>query len=392
VSVSLSPAAPVEVLQLGVEEEFLLADRDSRYSAPRAAEVIEDAARELGGRVQSEFFATQLEVRTEPHASSELLLAQLAAGRQAAARAAASAGCLLLASPTAILTRRPLELTDAPRYRAVARHLAATVAQCDAELSGCHIHLGTLTRPDALAMANHLRPWLPAFQAMAANSPFADGRDARCASSRAVRYAAWPTVGPAPLLDQAGYEALADSLVASGTILDRRMIYWYARPSEHVPTLEVRMADVNADVEITLLLAVLLRGLGAVLLAEARRGVPAAPIGDEAVARAHRQAALLGLRGTGTDPDTSAARPLGEILRAAADRARPALEVAGDLPFALDLLERLFAHGNGAARQHATYRKRRSITDVVDSLAIPTSPAQRTLLPRRPPGTVRHPV
>lgn len=374
VSMSQSPspaAAPFETLQIGVEEEFLLADRGSRYSVPRAAQVVEDAARELGDCVQNEFFATQLEVRTEPHASSERLLAQLAAGRRTTAQAAARAGCLLLASPAAVLTKRPLELTDTPRYRAVARHLGATVTQCDAELSGCHIHLGPLTQADALTMANHLRPWLPAFQAMAANSPFADGRDAHCASARDVRYAQWPTVGPAPLLDQAEYDALADRLVADGTILDRRMIYWYARPSEHVPTLELRMADVNGDIEVTVLLAMLLRALGAVVLADARRGRPPAAVGDEAVAQAHQQAALSGLRGIGTDPDTGAARQLGEILQAAADRARPALEAAGDLPVTLDLLERFFAQGNGATRQRAAYRRRRSMTDVVDSLAIP---------------------
>ncbi|MFD0345241.1 glutamate-cysteine ligase family protein [Kitasatospora aburaviensis] len=79
----------------------------------------------------------------------------------------------------------------------------------------------------------------------------------------------------APVLDEAQYEALADALVECGVLLDRRMIYWYARPSEHVPTLEVRIADVNADLDTVLLLAGLLRGLAAVLLDEIRAGRPA---------------------------------------------------------------------------------------------------------------------
>jgi carboxylate-amine ligase len=370
--VSRSPAAArFDVLQIGIEEEFLLADSRSRYTIPRAADVVADAAAVLGDRVELEFFATQLEIRTEPHTVTADLRTQLVAGRLAAARSAARAGCLLVASPSAILTRHPLPLTTSrPRYREVGRHLAATVAHADAELSGCHVHLGALERAEALALANHLRPWLPAFQALAANSPFIDGRDSGYASSRFLRYERWPTVGPAPILDEAGYDALVDGLVDAGTILDRRMIYWYARPSEHVPTLEVRVADVNADVDDTVLLAVLLRALAAVLLADIRRCVPAAAVGDEAVLSAHRQAAQHGLRGIGVDPVTHTARPLGEILDAAAELARPGLEAAGDLEIAYDLLSRMHTRGNGAERQRALYRERGSLTDIVDYLAL----------------------
>ncbi|MBT2478857.1 glutamate-cysteine ligase family protein [Streptomyces sp. ISL-94] len=53
----------------------------------------------------------------------------------------------------------------------------------------------------------------------------------------------WPTAGPAPLLDNDSYEDTADALVASGILMDRRMIYWFARPSEHHPTVEFRVAD-----------------------------------------------------------------------------------------------------------------------------------------------------
>ncbi|MFE9561535.1 glutamate-cysteine ligase family protein [Streptomyces sp. NPDC006487] len=98
-------------------------------------------------------------------------------------------------------------------------------------------------------------PWLPVLQALAAYSPFDRGRDSGYASRRAVEHARWPAVGPAPVLDEAGYEHCAEELVRSGTVLDRRMIYWYARPSEHVPTPEIRVADVNARIGTVVLLA-----------------------------------------------------------------------------------------------------------------------------------------
>ncbi|QMU76711.1 YbdK family carboxylate-amine ligase [Streptacidiphilus sp. PB12-B1b] len=361
-------------LQLGVEEEFLLVDRHTRVSAPRAAEVIADAARVLDGRVQSEFFATQLEICSRPQTSAGALRADLAHARATAARAAAGADCLLVASPAAVLTRHPLPLTGGDRYQRIARHLAPTVRACRAELSGCHIHLGSLDRAQALTLNNHLRPWMPALQALAANSPICDGRDRGCASWRALQYDRWPTVGPAPLLDESGYDALADLLVASGTILDRRMIYWYSRPSEHLPTLEVRVADVNADLDTTVLLAVLLRALATSLLADARAGLPPPPVSEAQLRAAHREAALHGLDGAARDPVTGGRMPMASLLRSLVARGREALRATGDLPLVRTQLARVLAEGNGAQRQRATYRATGSPTAVVDQLAVPATP------------------
>ncbi|MFD3663634.1 hypothetical protein ACFWVF_24140 [Streptomyces sp. NPDC058659] len=48
-------------------------------------------------------------------------------------------------------------------------------------------------------------------------------------------------MGPTPLLAEAGYAAHVDRLVRNGALLDNRMVYRHARPSEHVPTLEVHV-------------------------------------------------------------------------------------------------------------------------------------------------------
>lgn len=152
---------------------------------------------------------------------------------------------------------------------------ASILGDYDQAVCGCHIHIGVDCRARALDLANRMRPWLPTLQALAANSPFNRGRDSGYASWRAVEHARWPTVGPAPVLDEAAYERCADALVRSGTALDRRMIYWYARPSEYVPTLEIRVADVNARLDTVVLLAVLVRGLVATLRTESADTGPA---------------------------------------------------------------------------------------------------------------------
>ncbi|GAA2266389.1 MULTISPECIES: carboxylate-amine ligase [Kitasatospora] len=367
--------APPELLSLGVEEEFLLVDRRSRRPVPRAPEVIAEAGLTLGGRVQAEFYPTQIEVCTSPVRTVDELRAELVFLRRTVAAVARSAGCLLVASGTPALPGHiPAEVTDNPRYRRMAEQFGAVADGNGGGVCGCHVHLGTASRAQALALANQLRPWLPTVQALAVNSPFNEGRDSGFASWRAILWNRWPTVGPAPILDEAGYEELANTLVDSGLLLDRRMIYWYARPSEHVPTLELRVADVNADLDTAVLLALLLRGLATVLLAEVREGVPAPDVSGALLRAAHFQAARGGLDGAGVDPFTGRARPLRTLLEDLMLRAAPGLRDSGDLPLVEQLLAGLLASGTGANRQRAAFRRRGRLLDVVDALAELTVP------------------
>ncbi|SDT82848.1 carboxylate-amine ligase [Streptomyces sp. TLI_053] len=373
------PAVPVNgvrrtVPTVGVEEEFLLVDRRSRLPVPRAPQVLAASAAALGGQVQPEFLQAQVETCTRPALRLKELRDDLARLRAVLVAAAADAGCLLVASGTPVLTGPGAAvLTENPRYRRMAARYPGAVDGWGGALCGCHIHLGTVDRGLALALGNRLRPWLPVLQALAVNSPFDGGRDSGFASWRTVRLARWPTVGPAPVLDEPGYEALADSLVARGTLLDRRMIYWYTRPSEHLPTLEVRITDVNADLDTVLLLAGLLRGLASVLLEEARAGVPAPGVPPERLTAAHRRAARTGPDGGGLDPFTGRPVPMAALVDRLLDRAAPGLAAAGDLPAAEAGLDRLRRLGTGAERQRRHYLLRHRPADVVDALARQTA-------------------
>lgn len=361
-------AASSLVPTVGVEEEFLLVDRRTLRPVTRAPQVIADLAPALGGQVQAEFLASQVELCTRPVLAGADLAGELARLRTVAARVAHQSRCLLVASGTPVLPG-PVEITDNARYRSMAQRFAPIVAAGGGGVCGCHVHIGTASRAEALALSNQLRPWLPVVQALAANSPFQEGRDAGFASSRAVRWGRWPTVGPAPLLDEAGYERLADTLVDSGPLLDRKMIYWYARPSEHVPTLEIRVADVNAELDTTVLVATLVRGLALALVDAVRDGCPPPPVPDRLLRAAHWEAARHGLEGAGLDPLSGRRRPMWALVDHLFERAAPGLAQAGDLVAVPRLLDRLWRDGSGAARQRAAYARRGQLGDVVRYLA-----------------------
>lgn len=157
--------------------------------------------------------------------------------------------------------------------------------------------------------------------------------------------------------------------MASGTLMDRRMIYWFARPSEHQPTIEFRVADTNADLDTTLLVALVLRGLCATLLAHAEEGRPPPDISVACLREAHRYAARYGPAGYALDPFTGEHVPAQAQIAALLRAASPGLRAAGDEPEVHRLLDALRRKGSGAARQRAALRRANRLRDVVDDLA-----------------------
>ncbi|UUU38638.1 carboxylate-amine ligase [Streptomyces sp. NBC_00162] len=371
------PALPSGLVTMGVEEEFLLVDRHTRAPSGSAPHVLEAAATVLGSQAQGEFYTAQVEVCTQPVSTAAALRAELVRLRRVMGDAAAGEGCLLVASGTPVTDpAEPLTVSDDERYQRMAHGFAAALGQYDGIVCGCHIHVGVTSRAQALALANHMRPWLPTLQHLAANSPFVHGRDTSYASRRAVEHTRWPTVGPAPMLpDEAAYEEAVTSLMAERGLLDRRMIYWYARPSEHVPTLEIRVADVNADVDTVVLLAALVRALATTLLTDISQGRPVPMFPETALYEAHRMAARHGMEGVGLDPATGCTLPAHILAERLLAKTAPALAVAGDLSLVEQHLWQLRTYGGGAARQRAAYGHHGRLRDVVDYLAETTAAA-----------------
>ncbi|MEV6329781.1 glutamate--cysteine ligase [Streptomyces sp. NPDC051909] len=357
-------------LTMGVEEEFVLVDDASRAPVDRAPEVIASAAPVLGKQVQNEFFNAQIETMTLPTASCRDLRDELVWLRSAIGAAARRARCHPVATGTpAVPPTQPLTITDNERYRRMAQRFASRFSTLDGLVCGCHVHVGTLDRELALALSRRMAPWLPVLQAITANSPFARRGDTGFASWRSVEYAKWPTVGPAPALDEPRYLAHVAELVRTGMLLDRRMVYWHARPSEHVPTLEIRIADSNADVDTVVILASLVRALATTLLVDEEVGKPMPRTPLRRLLLAHELAARYGLSGYGVDPCTGAVRPGAELVDRLVDRVLPTLEFTGDTARVLRQLRGIRVHGVGAARQRAVFRRQGRLSDVVDALA-----------------------
>jgi carboxylate-amine ligase len=352
-------------LTVGVEEEFLLVDADGRLSG-RGPEVARETE-ERAGEIETELTTCQVESVTGVCRTPDEVLGQLIRMRASLAATARERGLRLLPSGCPVLAEddRP-QITPKLRYLRMARHYGATAragATC-----GCHVHVAMPDRALGVRVINHVRPWLPALLAAGANSPF-DGLDTGYASWRYQAWSQWPSAGPPPLfasLDE--YESTVDAMLRSAVILDKGMVYWDVRLSEHQPTLEFRIADVLCRAEDAALLAALARGLVVHAVAEVEAGVPAPPL-LHAVLRANLWCAShSGLAGGGLHPVTGELVSFHEQLADLLALLRPVLDE--DVAFAEAGLAALRERGNGADRQRAVYGRRGKLTDVVDELAL----------------------
>jgi carboxylate-amine ligase len=360
-------------IRFGVEEEFLVVDPATRKVTPGAGAVVRRAGHRLGSRVCGEITKLQVETRTEPCHTAAELHGQLAEGRAALAAAAEAEGLRVVASGTPVLGLPvPPPVTEGPRQD----RGAATFRGLHDELGICalHVHVELPDRERAVLVSNHLRPHLPALIALAANSPYWGERDTGYASWRTLIWHRWPVAGPPPYFSSAGqYDALVDTLLGAGALVDRGTVFWDIRLSAHQPTLEIRVADVPITAAESASLAALIRALVISVGAAVDRGDPGPVVAPELMRLAYWRAARDGLGGCGVDVHTGELRPATELADRLLRLAEPALAESGDLERVAGSLRRLAADGDGATRQRRA-AGRGNLADVVDHLVRQTSP------------------
>jgi carboxylate-amine ligase len=237
------------------------------------------------------------------------------------------------------------------------------------DVCGLHVHVGVDDADLAVAVVNHLRPWLPTLLAVGGNSPFHAGRDSGYSSWRTAEQARFPGSGLPPFARSADdYDDELAKLVECGVLVDKRTSFWLARPSQVFPTVEVRAADAAATVDDAVLQAVLTRGLVRSALRRLDSGIEGPHIDEQVGAAAVWSAARHGLTGAAVDPIEETQVPAVHLLGALVAWIADDLEEVGDLALAQQLLATVQRHGTGAARQRVAARL--GMRDLVDALAL----------------------
>jgi carboxylate-amine ligase len=354
----------------GVEEEFLLVDPTTGEPVAVNRAVAGHAA-DHGVKLQLELTSCQIETNTDVVSGSADLRQQLTRLRRIAADAAEANGAQLIA--VALPPTRPHEfpITDTPRYREIADKFGMVAEE---GICGAHVHVAVPSRELAIRVTNRLRPWLPLFLALTANSAVYRNTDTRYASWRSIVWARWPSAGPPPHFDSVDeYDGMVRLLRRAGAVLDDGMVYWDVRLSAKFPTIEVRVADVPATVAETVLLATLIRASVMTALDDDRCHEPSPPLSPHALKAAYWKSAREGIDGQAVDLlESHALLPARKLLQRMVEHVRPALEHVGDYDMVQAELARLDYEGNGAMRQRRAWHRRREVRDVIAELASAT--------------------
>jgi carboxylate-amine ligase len=350
-------------LSLGVEEELLLVDERHELVAASEA-VLESVPAAFSGRVSSEIFAEQIELKTGICHDANAVLADLTAAR----RAIEESGWRLLGAglhPAA--DSGEAKLVDKPRYDVVRDDFGDLLRTPPC---GLHVHVGIPEADTAVRIANAFRLYLPLLQALSANSPFREGVDSGNASSRSSVVRSYPRFQlPRQFQDYEEFRRVADQLIVAAGVEDYTYIWWDVRPHPKLGTVEVRALDVATDAVTSSAIAALIQAIAAKELDR-----PTAPgLYREALEESYFQAASHGLEAN-ILLDEEVPLPAREIGARVLDRVRPyARELGGES--ALEEISRILREGNGADDQRRVHSEG-GIPGLLDYLAERTGPGR----------------
>ncbi|WP_395245434.1 YbdK family carboxylate-amine ligase [Agromyces sp. MMS24-K17] len=345
----------------GIEEEFVFLDPVTLRPADAGEDVYEQlsADPQWGAVTHREFLASQIEHASTVFRRLDEAEAAVSGFRVRLGEAARASGVYVASVGTSPDAHPFPAVTHTERYQRIVRDMAGLIA--DHQFCGLHVHIGIPDREAGVVAMNAVRPWLPLLTAISGNSPFWRGYDTGYESWRTIQLRRWPTAGSPPLFADAGdYDRRIRALLGMAGLKDIALIMWSVRLSEHLPTIEFRMADAQLSTEDTLLIAAVCRGLIEYALdehADRHRIDRETNVPGELLSAAVMHAAHAGLRGQLYDP---AARELADarvVFDRLLERIGPYLERSGDLARVADLSARLLQLGTGASRQRAAFRR-----------------------------------
>jgi len=248
---------------VGIEEEYLLVDRESR-------DVAIDPPRELfaqcqslagDGVVEAELLRSQIEVETRICTTVGEARQELAHLRRVASTVAASYGLAPIAASTHPFAEWHLQqTTDKARYHTLFRDMQSLARRL--LICGMHVHIGIEDDELRLTLLNQFAQFLPLLLSLSTSSPFWQGENTGLKSYRLTIFDNFPRSGlPEQFASFADYQHHVDILKRAQIMENATFIWWDMRISARYPTLECRIADVCTRLDDTISIAALTQSL-----------------------------------------------------------------------------------------------------------------------------------
>ena len=250
---------PVPKFTLGIEEEYLLVDRETRGLVVDPPEsMMKECEKRCGSQVTSELLRSQIEIGTKVCNNVQEAREDLRRLRKIIVDVANDHGFAPIAASTHPFSSWvDQKQTPKDRYEALTLEMQAAARRL--LICGMHVHVGIDDDELRIDLMNQMSYFLPHLLALSCSSPFWEGRDTGLKSYRLTVFDALPRTGiPERFASYSEYQRHVQILVDAGLIEDATRIWWDLRPSARYPTLETRVMDVCTRLDDTVALAAML--------------------------------------------------------------------------------------------------------------------------------------
>ncbi|MFW2404976.1 MAG: carboxylate-amine ligase [Gammaproteobacteria bacterium] len=244
-------------LTIGIEEEYLLVDKQTMELVSDPPPTIMEECKRLTTRVSPELLRSQIEVGTGVCKTIDEARKDLARLRGVVIEAAGREGLSPIAASTHPFGHWTSQhQTRLERYQDLTAEMQAAARRL--VICGMHVHVGVDDDELRIDLLSQMRYFVPHLLALSTSSPFWEGLNTGLLSYRLTIFDALPRTGLPQRFDSAAeYQRHVDILVNAGLLEDATKIWWDIRPSARYPTLETRIFDVCTNLEDAVTLAAL---------------------------------------------------------------------------------------------------------------------------------------
>lgn len=241
---------------IGVEEEYILVDKESRDVATDPPEEMLEACQEaMPGQISPEFLRAQIEVGTRVCNSVSEAREELSNLRGCIATIGDRYNLAPIAASTHPFAAWHVQKrTKHARYDDLDRDMQASARRL--LICGMHVHVGIDDDDLRIDLMNQFAYFLPHLLALSCSSPFWMGDDTGLQSYRLTVFDGMPrTRLPEKFSSYSEFQRHLDILIESGVMEDATKLWWDVRPSARYPTLEMRVTDVCTRIDDSLCIA-----------------------------------------------------------------------------------------------------------------------------------------
>jgi carboxylate-amine ligase len=341
---------------VGIEEEYLLVDRESRDVVSDPPREIFDKCKAIAGDklVDAELLRSQIEVDTRVCETVAEARQDLARLRRLTRDVAGGYGLAPIAASTHPFAEWHLQRqTHKARYDLLFRDMQSLARRL--LICGMHVHVGVEDDELRVALMNQFSHFLPVLLALSTSSPFWQGEDTGLKSYRLTVFDNFPRSGLPERFDSySDYQHHIDILRRAGVLEDASFIWWDLRVSARYPTLETRVADMCTRLDDSASIAALTQSILHYLY-RMRRNHKCRPVYSRFLIDQNRWRAMrYGYDEGLIDFATAEVVPIRDLLADILERVYVDAEALGcnqELERAMDIPER----GSSAHRQLDTY-------------------------------------